>query len=90
MHGLQVGTAAYLCALLQNAGSAKDIKTFLENTGFADFVGKNSFDKKDFIKALEIAPRIKENYYTVLSEPGSLERAVGYIETDELLKAMIK
>lgn len=90
MHGLQVGTAAYLCALLQNNESAGDIKVFLKNTGFADFVGKNSFDKKDFIKALEHAPQVKENYYTILSEPDSFQRACEFIEKDELLKGMIR
>ncbi|MCL1971515.1 MAG: iron-containing alcohol dehydrogenase family protein [Endomicrobia bacterium] len=90
MHGLQVGTAAYLCALLQNNESAADVKTFLANTGFAGFVSKTPLNKSEFLKAVEEAPNVKENYYTVLSEPDSFENAVKYIETDELLKEMIK
>ena len=90
MHGLQAGAAAYLCALLQNNESAADVKTFLENIGFADFISKSPFNKREFLKAVEDAPQIKENYYTILSEPDSFEKAVKYIETDELLKEMIK
>lgn len=89
MHGLQVGTASYLCALLQNNRS-EDIKRFLTDTGFVDFVKQNPFNKTDFINALKIAPQIKENYYTVLSRPDSFGRAVSFIENDRLLKELIK
>ncbi len=89
MHGLQVGTAAYLCALLQD-NRAEEIKNFLENSGFASFVSANPFDKRDFVKALQYAPQVKENYYTVLSENESLKKAEDFIENDELLKQMIK
>ena len=88
-HGIQVGTAAYLCALLQYNPRVNDLKTFLENSGFADYVSKNPLSKKEFIEALKIASLIKENYYTVLDEKESLSKAFMYIETDELLKKMI-
>lgn len=90
MHGLQVGTAAYLCALIQNNDSVNDVKNFIVETGFVEHVGKNPFEKKEFIKAVKYAPQIKENYYTVLSEQDSFDKAVKFIETDELLKEMIK
>ena len=53
------------------------------------FVTKNPFDKADFIEALHIAPSIKNNYYTILSEPDSFEKAVELIENDEILKKLI-
>lgn len=90
MHGLQVGTAAYLCALLQDNDSAANVKDFLTDTGFVEYVSKNPFEKKEFIKAVEYAPQIKENYYTILSEPGSFDKAVKFIESDELLMQLIK
>lgn len=89
MHGLQVGAAAYLCALIQDNPRACDIKNFLESSGFADFVSAGPFNKKEFIEAVKFAPRIKENYYTALSEPDSFAKAVNFIETDRLLKKMI-
>lgn len=90
MHGLQVGAASYLCALLQNNSNAYSVKTFLENTGFVEFVAKDPFDKQLFIEAVKTAPNIKENYYTILSEKDSFNKAVKFIETDEILKEMIK
>ena len=89
MHGLQVGAATYLCALLQG-NKVPEIKNFLETSGFTDFVGKNPLDKKDFLAALKYAPQVKENYYTILSEPDSLEKAKLLLENDELLKKMVK
>jgi len=88
-HGLQVGVAAYLCALLQN-NEAQTVKNFLVETGFSEFIKKYPFDKHVFIEAIKHAPRVKENYYTILSEKNSLSKAVKFIETDDLLKQMIR
>lgn len=49
MHGLQVGTAAYLCALLQNNPSTGGLRDILVKTGFFDFVGQNPFKKEEFL-----------------------------------------
>lgn len=89
MHGLQVGIATYLCSLLQN-NHCKQVKEFLVRTGFVDFVSKNPINKTEFIKALEFAPSIKQNYYTILSEKDSFDKALNFIETDNILKQVIK
>lgn len=89
MHGLQVGVATYLCALLQNNPSTDGIRVFLEQTGFLDYVAEDPLDKEDFIKALHFAPLVKKDYYTILSEKESLERAINYVETDVILKKLI-
>lgn len=89
MHGLQVGTACYLCSLLQSNPMLSRVKDFLESTGFFAMVAKNPFDKSTFIEAVKKAPSIKQNYYTVLSEPESFERAIYHIENDEILKKLI-
>ncbi len=88
MHGLQVGIATYLCSLLQN-NRANEIKDFLLRTGFVNFAKKEPLNKKDFITALKKAPSIKQNYYTVLSEKDSFEKAVEFLNTDEILKQLI-
>ena len=90
MHGLQVGTAAYLCTMLQNNPETEGVRDILSATGFFDFVAESPFDKTEFIKAIELAPTIKENYYTVLSEPQSLGRAVRLIDEDPVLQRLIK
>ncbi len=90
MHGLQVGTAAYLCAMLQDNPETNGVRDILSATGFFDFVAKDPFDKTEFIKAIELAPMIKDNYYTVLSEPESLGRAVRLLEDDEILQRLVR
>lgn len=90
MHGLQVGVATYLCALLQDNPSTEGVREVLLKTGFFGFVAQNPFNKDEFIAALRLAPTIKKDYYTVLSEPGSFKRAVELIETDEILRSLIK
>lgn len=90
MHGLQVGTAAYLCALLQNNPSTGSLRDILVKTGFFDFVGQNPFKKEEFLRALRLAPEIKRGFYTVLSEPDSYKHAVEFIDSDEILRELIK
>ena len=90
MHGLQVGTAAYLCAMLQENPETGGVRDILAATGFFDFVAADPFDKTEFIKAIELAPTIKDDYYTILSEPESLSRAVRLLEEDEILRRLVK
>lgn len=89
LHGLQVGVASYLCAILQNNTATDALRKVLKEIGFFDFVAKNPFKKEEFFKALEEAPNIKQNYYTILSEPDSLSRAKEIITTDKILKKLI-
>ncbi len=90
MHGLQVGTAAYLCAKLQKNPEVDGIRDILSATGFFDFVAQDPFDKTEFIRAVEMAPEIKQNYYTILSEPQSLPKAIRLLEEDEILQRLVK
>ncbi len=90
MHGIQVGVATYLCALLQSNPNISGLKSALIDTGFIDFVKQDPFDKKEYIECLKIAPQIKQDYYTILSEQDSLKRAINFIETDEILTSIIK
>ncbi len=89
MHGLQVGIATYLCSLLQD-NRQKHVKDFLLKTGFFNFVAQDPINKQEFIQALKLAPTIKQNYYTVLSEQNSFDKAISFIETDDILKQVIK
>lgn len=90
MHGLQVGVATYLCAMLQENTSTAGVREVLIRTGFFNFVAQRPLDKEEFIAALRLAPTIKKDYYTILSEPDSFKRAVELIETDEILRSVIR
>ncbi|MCL2571708.1 MAG: iron-containing alcohol dehydrogenase family protein [Defluviitaleaceae bacterium] len=89
MHGIQVGVATYLCALLQDNPQVDDIKDVFERTGFMDFVRKDPFSYQEFVTALKLAPSIKSNFYSILSEPDSFERALDFIEKDSCLRTVI-
>lgn len=90
MHGLQVGVATYLCALLQKNPSTDGVREFLLSTGFFEYVAQDPISKDEFVKALQMAPLVKRDYYTILSEKESWTRALDYIETDEILKSVIR
>lgn len=90
MHGLQVGVATYLCAMLQDNLAVDGVREVLIKTGFFEYVSQNPLDYEEFINALRMAPSIKQDYYTILSEPDSFKRAVELVETDSILKSIIK
>lgn len=89
MHGLQVGVATYLCALLQNNLSVDNLCEVFEKTGFFDYVAQNPLDYNEFVDALRIAPTIKRDYYTVLSEKNMFDKALSLIESNDILKRLI-
>ncbi len=89
LHGVQVGVASYLCSLLQNNVATSGLRDVLQQVGFFDFVAEKPLSKKEFVEALKLAPSIKNNYYTVLSDEGSFERAVQLISEDKILHKLI-
>ena len=89
LHGVQVGVASYLCSILQNNQATSGLRELLKKVGFFDFVAENPLKKGEFIEALRLAPSIKRDYYTVLSEDGMFERAVQLISEDAVLQKVI-
>ncbi|MDR0665228.1 MAG: iron-containing alcohol dehydrogenase family protein [Helicobacteraceae bacterium] len=89
LHGVQAAIASYLCALLQNNPNAPLLNETLEKIGFWEFAARDPIAKEEFIAALKSAPSIKSDYYTILSESDSYERALALIETDKTLKRAI-
>ena len=83
-HGLQVGVATLGTAWLQENPDLDTIVHFFEETGFTEFMSKNRLHKASFLKAIEKAPSVKPGYYTVLSQPGAVERLLEYVSTDPM------
>ncbi len=90
LHGLQVGVATFAISWLQGNKEHATIKEVLEITGFIDYVTKHPLDKEDFIKAIRYAPNIKENYYTILSAKGKLEKLIDFVKTDGYFNHLVK
>lgn len=89
-HGIQVGVSTYLCALLQNNPSIDKIRHFLLTSGFFEYVASDPLPKEQYIQALQQAPMIKKDYYTVLSEKESFLKAVHLVESETVLKKVIR
>lgn len=77
LHGLQVGVATYIVSRLQAAGREGEdapeadtdlVRGLFERTGFWSAIERDPFDRDEWLAAFELAPTLKEDFYTVLSE----------------------
>jgi len=89
LHGLQVGVASYAVSLLQEKTEPL-IRKAIEESGFLAFMRENPLSLEVFREAVKLSVQMKENYYTILSEKGSVERLLDLIENHEILRSMLK
>jgi glycerol-1-phosphate dehydrogenase [NAD(P)+] len=66
LHGLQVGVAAYMVSVLQGQNTEK-IAALFDATGFWDAIAADPFVRSEWLRAVQVAPTVKDNFYTVLS-----------------------
>jgi glycerol-1-phosphate dehydrogenase [NAD(P)+] len=84
LHGLQVGTAAYLVSRLQGEG-AERIAGALERTGFWDGIRADPFRRDEWLAAVRRAPGVNPGRYTVLSTRDCTDEVAALIDEDEKL-----
>lgn len=89
IHGLQVGVASYAVSYLQEI-THETVKTIVQESGFLQQMTETRLDKKEFLLAIQHAPEIKENYYTILSEKNNISRLIEFVESDPLMKKMVR
>lgn len=89
LHGIQVGIATYLMAVVQDH-RYKRINTIFETTGFWDYVATLKLRREDFVAAIDLAPSIKPNRHTYLHEQVYREKAKRLLYEDENLKRIFK
>jgi glycerol-1-phosphate dehydrogenase [NAD(P)+] len=89
LHGIQVGVASYAVSFLQEVTHER-LKKDVTESGFFDFVKDHPLEREDFLKAIMMAPDIKEDYYTILSERGNIARLEKFATTDEMMLAMVQ
>lgn len=68
LHGIQTGVAAYLMSAIQQSGHQKRIAHLFGRTRFWNTVRQQPFSRRDWLAALQLAPSLKEDFYTILSE----------------------
>ena len=88
LHGIQVGISTYLCSYLQN-NQFELVKNFLSTTGFFEYLYNNPLNKKEYIEAIKIAPTLKEDFYTVLSEPENITKAIEFANNDDIMNRVL-
>jgi glycerol-1-phosphate dehydrogenase [NAD(P)+] len=88
LHGLQVGVASYLMSLLQESTHPAVARAATES-GFVEHVATHPLDRNAFREALKRAPLVKQDFYTILSEPGVMERAIALCDTDPVLTRLL-
>ena len=89
MHGIQVGIATYIMANIQGHRQDRVRKVF-ERTGFFEYAQTLKLVKEEYMEAIHIAPQIKPNRYTYLHEEKFRRNAQRFVQTDQLLKSILK
>ncbi len=84
LHGIQVGVASYLVSLLQGLNVAA-IDQLFEATGFWQAVFDDPFPVNDWFKAIQLAPTIKPDFFTILETRNVMPEAKALIQTDPRL-----
>jgi glycerol-1-phosphate dehydrogenase [NAD(P)+] len=85
LHGLQTGTAAYLVSALQSGSHHETIGDLFARTGFWESIRKQPFSKEEWRIAVERAPLVKEDFYTILSEKEAWPEFASMIAHDPAL-----
>lgn len=85
LHGIQVGIATYLMALVHDH-RWKRINTVFTDTGFWDFVETLNLDVNEYLDAIDKAPSMKPFRHTFLHEEKYRTMAKELLVTDEHLR----
>lgn len=83
-HGLQVGVAAYIVSRLQRENS-EVIAAVLDKTDFWRGVQQRRFSRSEWLEAVDRAPSIKPDRFTVLSSRPCCDEVATLLDQDERL-----
>lgn len=85
LHGIQVGIATYIMAVIQDHRYVR-VNAIFEKTGFWDYVSTLDLKREDFAAAIDMAPSIKPHRHTYLHEQQYRDKAKEVLYNDEVLK----
>lgn len=84
MHGLQVGLASYLMALVHDYRYERMRKVF-QRTGFFEHIKTLPLNRDEWEKAIDLAPQMKPRRQTYLHEERYREQAKALLRSDPIL-----
>jgi len=85
LHGLQVGVATYIMSILQGQGTDHIVQLF-DATGFWHAFDNDPLSIDEWTRAFAIAPTVKQDFYTILSEKDFTVEFARLLREDERLK----
>ncbi len=85
LHGLQVGIASYLISQLHGMGTI-EIQSVFTQTGFWEAIATDPFSRREWRKAIQLAPTMKDDFFTILSVADQTETIMQLIENDPILQ----
>lgn len=85
LHGLQVGIASYLVSHLHESGT-KEIRSVFTKSGFWEAIIAEPFSRSEWKQAIEMAPSMKTDFFTILSIDDQTETLMKILDTDPHLK----
>jgi len=88
LHGIQVGIATYIMALVQNHRFER-VRTFLSEMGFFNYVKSLYLKKADFEKAIDMAPSIKPDRFTYIHSEKNQKLAKSLLYDDPILNEIL-
>lgn len=89
LHGVQVGIATYLMALVHDH-RYKRINRIFTDTGFWEYVKTLELNVNDYEAAIDMAPSIKPYRHVYLHEEKYREAAKEYLHKDPILQEIFK
>ena len=84
LHGLQVGVATYIVSRLQGRDH-EPVAALLDRTNFWQAFASDRLDREEWLTAVRLAPGIKPDFYTILSERDCLPEVERLIAHDPRL-----
>ncbi|MCR4651912.1 MAG: iron-containing alcohol dehydrogenase family protein [Lachnospiraceae bacterium] len=89
LHGIQVGIATYIMAVVQDHRYERVDKVF-SATGFWDHVKTLDIKADDYIRAIDLAPSVKPHRHVYLHEEAYREKAKDVVRNDLMVKGILK
>lgn len=89
LHGIQVGIATYIMAIVQEH-RVERVRSVFTETGFFDYCKTLGLTKDEYKAAIDLAPSMKPFRHTYLHEEKYRIKAKEVIDTDSILKEILK